>query len=293
MGLLHFTYCHETHSETNHDGIVKYLGAGIDFYRHKMFIVLEYANGSSLVQFLSTWYRESLFESNCFESGQRKDEEREETALLENTSSAGKPKELKQRWSWGKDRMWGEKHNVPIILKVVLDVAKAMRYLHSVNIIHRDLSVDNVLVFYHGEGNFRSRKQVPAHEFSFKVADFGISQRVNDQQHLVTVRGHMRNYAPESVHDDKVYTFASDVFMFGFLMYQVLEGREVYSGMKIHKAITRTIGGERPQVTLHNDKVLDGPYVSLMRQCWAQQPDNRPSFEQICEQLERLVTESL
>jgi hypothetical protein len=46
--------------------------------------------------------------------------------------------------------------------------------------------------------------------------------------------------------------------------------------------------GLRPPIS---DSHATSPYADLMRQCWNEEPKNRPSFDEICVRLEEILTE--
>jgi hypothetical protein len=95
----------------------------------------------------------------------------------------------------------------------------------------------------------------------------------------------MRHYAPEAINATENYTYASDVFMFGMVMYEVLEGRVPYDGLATGLAIKKKLGGARPPVSAMHSSAC-GDYVKLMRRCWDHDPNMRPTFGEIIARLE-------
>ena len=92
------------------------------------------------------------------------------------------------------------------------DIALALSFLHSNNIVHRDLSSNNVLLI----GNVRA-----------KVTDFGMA-RLGDPNSLATrlsftkCPGAQVYMPPEAVKDKPVYTEKIDCFSFGVVIVQIL-----------------------------------------------------------------------
>ena len=91
------------------------------------------------------------------------------------------------------------------------DITKALSFLHSNDIIHRDLSGNNVLLF----SNLRA-----------KVSDFGMARLgLNPQlthRSLTMCPGTDVYMPPEAVEDNPVYTEKIDCFSFGVITLQIL-----------------------------------------------------------------------
>lgn len=45
------------------------------------------------------------------------------------------------------------KRNYPVIIRILVNVAYGMRYMNSVNMLHRDIKLDNVLVSFNNKNN--------------------------------------------------------------------------------------------------------------------------------------------
>ena len=89
------------------------------------------------------------------------------------------------------------------------DICQALSFLHSNNIIHRDLSGNNVLLI----GDVKA-----------KVSDFGMAQFNPHRTHLsfTACPGTDVYMPPEAVKEDPVYTERIDCFSFGVIIIQIL-----------------------------------------------------------------------
>mmetsp|Transcript_31873 Transcript_31873/g.68672 ORF Transcript_31873/g.68672 Transcript_31873/m.68672 type:complete len:321 (-) Transcript_31873:41-1003(-) len=177
-------------------------------------------------------------------------------------------------------------------VKILLDIASGMRYLHEQKpcILHRDLKSSNILL----SKPLRNSSQEP---FA-KVADFGLSRETNGAGAALTVQvGTWRWMAPEVFEPEEVdakYNSKADIYSFGILMYEVLERRMPYSERFGADISDPRIGlyvcqGLRPTIKL---KGTDHPVLSelipLMQRAWDQDPELRPDFSELEEDLKRL-----
>jgi hypothetical protein len=158
-------------------------------------------------------------------------------------------------------------------LNLIAGIARGILHLHNNNVVHRDIAARNVLLSSAGEP---------------KVADFGFSRVVEAAggQTDSTV-GPVCWMAPESLRSQK-YSFKTDVWSFGVLMYEILARQEPYKGMSVLDVGPKI----RDEGMTPNESVIDGSVPqelrNIMKSCWKMDPDERPSFTDICTKLDGL-----
>ncbi|CAD5124506.1 DgyrCDS12786 [Dimorphilus gyrociliatus] len=156
------------------------------------------------------------------------------------------------------------------LLQFALNIAEGMAYLAANKFVHRDLATRNCMVDKH--------KIV-------KVADFGLSRDVYGEEYYVLENRSLplpiRWLAPESLIQSKFST-KSDIYTFGVLLWELFSrGKTPYYSMGNVQAAALIREGQ----TLEKPKYCPDDVFLLMKRCWNQQSNERPSFYEIAAKL--------
>ncbi|XP_059276607.1 serine/threonine-protein kinase STY13-like [Lycium barbarum] len=168
------------------------------------------------------------------------------------------------------------RHNRAVPLKLAvkqaLDVARGMEYVHGLNLIHRDLKSDNLLI---------------AADKSIKIADFGVARIEVQTEGMTPETGTYRWMAPEMI-QHRPYTQKVDVYSFGIVLWELITGMLPFQNMTAVQAAFAVVNkGVRPTIPIECLPVLS----EIMIRCWDAEPDNRPTFSQVVGMLEAAETE--
>ena len=146
---------------------------------------------------------------------------------------------------------------------IAMGIAYGMHHVNGKNIYHRDLKSGNVLL---------DENKYP------KICDFGIARlAIGDTNHLTGKIGTPISMAPE-LQTSSNYTAKVDVYAYSIILYELIHGVKPYKGMKIIEFQQKVlINGERA----HIDKKTPKGLADLVQRCWAQNPDDRPTFGEI------------
>ena len=168
------------------------------------------------------------------------------------------------------EKKHGIKIGMHLILKLALDLARGINYLHQKkNIIQRDIKSRNVLI----DENLNA-----------KVADFGLS-RIKNEDAGMTACGTPAWTAPEIVKMEP-YTEKVDVYSFGVVLWELLMRNEPYNGEGgVQIAYAAAEQGLRPTIPTY----APDSYAQLMQECWDDDPNKRPNFNLILERLFRMM----
>lgn len=162
-----------------------------------------------------------------------------------------------------------EPHSVPLdlVLKLALDIAHGMQYLHSQGVLHRDLKSENLLL---GE------------DMCVKVADFGISCLESQCGSAKGFTGTYRWMAPEMI-KEKLHTKKVDVYSFGIVLWELLTALTPFDNMTPEQAAF-AVCQKNARPPLPTDCPV--PLSRLINRCWSSNPDKRPHFDEIVAVLE-------
>ncbi|XP_047242950.1 non-receptor tyrosine-protein kinase TNK1 [Girardinichthys multiradiatus] len=143
-------------------------------------------------------------------------------------------------------------------------IVAGMDYLETRRFIHRDLAARNVLL---------SSKE------AVKIGDFGLMRGLSQERDHYIMGAHRRIpfawCAPESLRIGS-FSHASDVWMFGVTMWEMFTYcEEPWFGLSGRQILCRV---EQDGQRLEKPPDCPQELYSVMRKCWAVNPNDRPNF---------------
>ncbi len=101
-------------------------------------------------------------------------------------------------------------------VRIMIEIADALHYAHSHNVIHRDIKPSNIMIDHQGK---------------IIIADFGISKMMGDSDLTApnTVLGSPKYMSPEQIKGQPVDA-RSDLYSLGLVFYEMLTGSHPFTG---------------------------------------------------------------
>ena len=153
------------------------------------------------------------------------------------------------------------------ILYIICRICAGLDYSHNLkdlqgkalNIIHRDINPQNILITYEGQ---------------VKIIDFGIAKAAshNTKTRENLIKGKLAYMSPEQANGQAI-DHRSDIFSTGIILYELLADRRMFQGETMHVlSLVREAQYDPPEEVIPN---LPPKLNAILRRALAKDPDER------------------
>mmetsp|Transcript_23222 Transcript_23222/g.46629 ORF Transcript_23222/g.46629 Transcript_23222/m.46629 type:complete len:1587 (+) Transcript_23222:126-4886(+) len=157
------------------------------------------------------------------------------------------------------------------IAYIVHCVLRALAFLHSKNVAHKDIKAANILLTTHG---------------FVKLSDFGISEQVKQNSEVQEFAGSPLWMPPELYRREPVDE-KGDIWSLGITAIELAEGKSPYAGLPLQTIALRVVRGDpptlRPKSSLNKKVRKDDSlewsdeFKRFLARCFTKDPKDRPS----------------
>ncbi|GBC05876.1 hypothetical protein RclHR1_06490011 [Rhizophagus clarus] len=169
--------------------------------------------------------------------------------------------------------------DVKVKLLFALDISRGLNFLRAVEIVHRDIRAENILITDHQTA---------------KIANFSSSRAVTDvtKNHKTTLEC-VRYCAPEKLEklgSKSKYDTKSEIYSFGILLWEIAEEKVPYENYNDIMAINELVGEKKYREPFSDTSPLPKEYQDIAKKAVDHDPNYRPSFTKIFTVLQELYT---
>ncbi|PKK62195.1 kinase-like protein [Rhizophagus irregularis] len=197
----------------------------------------------------------------------KENQRKEYSLVIEYAENGTLRKYLKENF---KNLSWDNKFDL------AFQLVYAVSCLHDEGIMHRDLHSNNVLV----------------HQNTVKLADFGLSKRIEEISNSQSKTFGLIPYADPKRFDRSTTEFyllnkKSDVYSIGVLLWEISSCQPPFHGKPYDVGLAISI-----LQGLRETPIRDTPeeYIKIYTDCWNIEPDNRPTINQVVDEFKVLIT---
>eukprot|EP00842_Homolaphlyctis_polyrhiza_P004210 jgi/Hompol1/4790/HPOL_003878-RA len=152
----------------------------------------------------------------------------------------------------------------PLIAAIVQEGLKGIRHMHKLNLIHRDIKSDNILLDQQGH---------------VKLADFGLCVRLTEERsQRTTLLGTAFWMAPEVI-KRKNYGPKVDIWSFGITTIEMIDGEPPYIDEEQIRALYLIATTGKPKIK--NEAGLSSALRHFLDKCLEVDVDSRPTADEI------------
>ncbi|KAG1685526.1 hypothetical protein DVH05_018281 [Phytophthora capsici] len=189
--------------------------------------------------------------------------------------------------------------NWPTKLRLALGISHGIQYLHNANppMIHRDLKSPNVLVDDSWHAKIADFGTLRFSEIVSSAAQLQSSQtkpRSSAKIPVVEMTGLVgttRWMAPEVMRGERIYTSKVDIYSLALILWELIEGKLPFENTRWnHEVEDFVLKGVRPNIRAD---LCPLRWKLLIVTCWAADPRERPTIQQVINSLQRIGREEV
>uniref|UniRef100_A0A2C9JNN1 non-specific serine/threonine protein kinase n=1 Tax=Biomphalaria glabrata TaxID=6526 RepID=A0A2C9JNN1_BIOGL len=149
-----------------------------------------------------------------------------------------------------------------LILAMFQQMVAALQYIHSHNILHRDLKTDNIFLTKEG---------------IIKIGDFGISKMMGSANiGALTVLGTPYYISPEMC-EGKQYNYKSDIWALGCILYEMACLQKTFDGTNLPAVVNKIMKGQFAPLKGNYSEEFKELVLAMLKK----NPDERPEAQAI------------
>ena len=184
---------------------------------------------------------------------------------------------------------YGKQLNELYVQKILRQLIQGLEYMHTNNVIHRDIKLDNILLNFNEYPNVVDsnnkctdvdlNKVSLNNDFTIKIADLGFAREINSGT-MGTICGTPITMSPEIIlnNTNKNYNSKADLWSLGAITYELLVGRVPFFATSIAELKKQIAEGK---YSLPKQLKLSVEAISFINGLLQFYPDKRMTWDEI------------
>lgn len=148
-----------------------------------------------------------------------------------------------------------------------MQICLALKHIHNLKIIHRNIKPSNIFLMKQNTDNFA------------KLGDFGLAKELNQSFPYTKTNVATPQYADPEILKGEKYSFKSDIWSLGVTFYQLIIFDFPFEGKTIAEMQTNILEGKIKKIP-ENYKI-DHEFLELINKMLSFKEDERPSAQEI------------
>ena len=148
------------------------------------------------------------------------------------------------------------------IIHWFVQICEAVKYIHSMKVLHRDIKAQNVFLTKEGK---------------CLLGDFGVSRTLNETRGCANTQIGTPFYMSPEIIEGKSYSYESDIWSLGVLLYELCALKVPFNAANIYALSLKIVKGNYAALPMKYSKELR----SLVKDMLQANPTKRPTIDQI------------
>jgi serine/threonine-protein kinase len=165
-----------------------------------------------------------------------------------------------------------------MVLKAALDMSKALEFVQSQGLVHRDIKPDNIMILTDG---------------SAKLMDLGLAKSAGAEAVQLTAPGVAMGtpvyMSTEQVKGERNLDIRTDIYSLGATLFYALTGQKPFEGDKPSEIIARKLDKATPNVKSVRVDVSEGTAALLLTMMAKKREERYQTPQELAEEIQRVI----
>lgn len=166
-----------------------------------------------------------------------------------------------------------KKHDLAEMVRIAEKISFGLASAHKLNIVHRDIKADNIIIEDNGEPKILDFGLAKAAQIEFEDGDKSTDTVSQELTKMGKILGTVSYMSPEQARGEKVDT-RSDIFSFGVLLYRMVTGELPFDGPTQVSTLAKILESQPAPPSVKNENIHP-ELERIINKCLQKDPSDR------------------